>query len=246
MHLQTVSDCIHIFAAAGHFNYLKSAFYYVQEMLHIEDRLPELFRRFQEGHHVIRRSNRFWAGQSTYLVVKQCLMRSLKTSGGLTRGSGMSEGQRALWTLSTPVTSEYNHVMQEFNLQKIYRNLKPFSPFAHYQSLRNIVNGVVDEPDDNVHDFRSVGVAIISKMIGQPVFSVSFQRKYKAKSLASNVSVKVAHDRTIYPGLLFQRFLVMSKTVDMSLSPFPDALFESRKIFRKPDKPELALPFFKM
>ena len=54
-------------------------------------------------------------------------------------------------------------------------------------------------------------------MIGQPVFSVSFQRKDKAKSLVSKVSVKVAHDQTIDLSLLFQRFLVMPKTADMSL-----------------------------
>ena len=31
MHLRAVSDCLPIFAAAGHFSYLKSAHYYIQE-----------------------------------------------------------------------------------------------------------------------------------------------------------------------------------------------------------------------
>ena len=32
MHLRAVSDCLPIFAATGHFSYLKSAHYYIQEM----------------------------------------------------------------------------------------------------------------------------------------------------------------------------------------------------------------------
>ncbi len=47
------------------------------------------------------------------LVVEQTLMRSLKSTGGLTRGSGMTEDMRNLWTLSVPVTSEYNSAMQD-------------------------------------------------------------------------------------------------------------------------------------
>lgn len=94
-HLQIVSECLPIFAAAGHFHYLKSACYYVQEMSQLEARHPDLFERFQRGHHVIRRSNKFWAGLSADLVIEQCLMRALKASGWLTRGSGMSEEKRA-------------------------------------------------------------------------------------------------------------------------------------------------------
>ncbi len=47
-----------------------------------------------EGFRVIRRSNRLWAGLSSDLIIEQVLMRSLKTSGGLTRGRGMTEHQR--------------------------------------------------------------------------------------------------------------------------------------------------------
>ena len=43
------------------------------------------------GLHVVRRSDRFWAGLSPDLVIQQALMHSLKTSGILTRGRGMTE-----------------------------------------------------------------------------------------------------------------------------------------------------------
>jgi len=60
--------------------------------------------------------------------------------------------------------------------------------------------------------------------------------------------VKIAPDRNIDPALLFQRFLVVSRSEDLSLeevltyelSPYPPALFETWNILRKADKPQLA------
>ena len=97
------------------------------------------------------------------------------------------------------------------------------------------MNSVVDDGDVNVHEFESVGRNIMDKMIGQSVFSISFKRKDKAKTLANISLVKVAPERTTFPGLLFQRFLVISKLGVQSLedvkkyelSPFPPALFEA-------------------
>ena len=69
-----------------------------------------------------------------------------------------------------------------------------------------------------------------------------------AKTLADDSTVKVAQDRTIDPALLFQQFLIMSKTGQFSLEDvmsyelcsFPAALFEGKDIFRKANKPKLA------
>ena len=74
----------------------------------------DVYQKFLDGFHVIRRSNQCWAGLSSDLVIEQTLMRSLKSTGGLTRGSGMTEDMRNLWTLSAPATSEYNIAMQDF------------------------------------------------------------------------------------------------------------------------------------
>lgn len=46
--------------------------------------------RFSNSH-VVRKSDRYWASLSTDLVIEQVLMRSLKNTGGLTRGSGLTE-----------------------------------------------------------------------------------------------------------------------------------------------------------
>ncbi|KAJ8023975.1 hypothetical protein HOLleu_36567 [Holothuria leucospilota] len=89
---------------------------------------------------------------------------------------------------------------------------------------------------------------IISRMIGQSFFSVSFKRKDKAKIMGCSSAVKVAPDKSIDTNLLFQRFLVVSRTGDLSLedvmkyelSPFPPSLFEDNDILWKADKPKLA------
>lgn len=65
MHLSAVSECLPIFAGAGHYNYLKSAYLYVQEMGELEANHPDVFKKFSEGFHVIRRTDQFWAGVSS-------------------------------------------------------------------------------------------------------------------------------------------------------------------------------------
>ena len=40
-------------------------------------------------------------------------MHSMKTSGGLTRGRGMTETQRFIWLMSHPLCSEVNSAMQQ-------------------------------------------------------------------------------------------------------------------------------------
>ena len=77
-------------------------------MSELENRHPDVYLKFVSGRHVVRRSNKFWAGLSSDFVIEQTLMRSLKTSVNLTHGSRMNEEQRSLWTMSMPVTAMYN------------------------------------------------------------------------------------------------------------------------------------------
>ena len=184
----------------------------------------------------------------------------------------MTEDMRNLWTLSAPVTSEYNIAMQDFtnltytknpqhkdstearikryasDLEKIRIMLAACSPFTSDPTLRNIVNGIVAGPDVNIHDFESVGNKIIKDIFRKSAFTYKFKRKDTAKTLGNISAVKIAPDRTIDPALLFQRFLVVSRSGDLSLeevltyelSTYPTALFETRNILRKADKPQLA------
>ena len=113
LHLKALSEMLPYMAASGHNNYTKSGLIYLQHMSHLEKDHPEVYQHFQNGLHVIRRSERYWAGLSTDLVIEQVLMRSMKTSGGLTRGRGMTEQQRVIWSLAMPACAEVNRAMQE-------------------------------------------------------------------------------------------------------------------------------------
>ena len=184
-------------------------YYYLQEMSELENRHLDVlaYLKFVNGRHVVRRSNKFWAGLSSDLVIEQTLMRSLKTSGGLTHGSGMNEEKRSLLTISMPVTAMYNIAMQDFNnltyttsgqhkkttdarlnrgihdLAKINSRMIPFTSFSEDRPLQNIVTGIGAPSDTNVHEYKAVRMNIINTMFSQAAFQCSFKRNDLAKTL---------------------------------------------------------------
>lgn len=68
---------------------------------------------FQQSFHAVRRSERYWAGLWSDLVMEQTLMRSVITRGGLTRSRGMSEEVRHLWVLSMPESALIHEAMTD-------------------------------------------------------------------------------------------------------------------------------------
>ena len=85
---------LNLFAASGHLNYAKIARLYVQQRMSLSEKHPWLHEQFENGKHEVRRSQRYWAGLWSDLVIEQTLMRSVKSMGGLTRGRGLQEGTR--------------------------------------------------------------------------------------------------------------------------------------------------------
>lgn len=98
------------------------------------------------------------------------------------------------------------------DLEKMKEILSTWKPFSPDPALRNIATGVVAKAYVNVNE--SVGNEIIGKMVGKPIFGISFKRKDRAKTLAEDSNIKIAQDRTIDPALLIRRFLIMSKKQD--------------------------------
>ncbi len=87
-------------------------------MQYLKDKRPDVYQQFQDGLHVVRKSDRYWAGLSTDFVIEQVLMRSVKTTGGLTRGKGMTKIQQLVWLLSMPSCAEINIAMQSLTGNK--------------------------------------------------------------------------------------------------------------------------------
>ena len=72
LHLQAVYDMLPYFAAAGHNHYAKSAHVYLQMMQDLQKTQPAVYNSFiMDGLHVVRRSDRFWAGLSSDLIIEQ-------------------------------------------------------------------------------------------------------------------------------------------------------------------------------
>ncbi|KAG0706705.1 hypothetical protein GWK47_024292 [Chionoecetes opilio] len=202
---------------------------------------PEVYQKFSEGFHVIRRSDRYWAGLSTDLVIEQVLMRSMKTSGGLTHGRGMDEIQRLVWTLSLPSCAEIKFTMQELagirygtsdqhqeatsarkerdvrDTWKLVAFLQTYDPFTEDPSIHSISSGVTGDKKVNVDKANSIGETIIASMVGKNVHEYTFKRKDQAITLGSKVSLSKDEAVETDPQLLFQRLCVLS-TNEPSLS----------------------------
>ncbi len=131
----------------------------------LSEHIPEVYQHFQAGLHVGRRSDRYWAELSQDLFIEQVLMRSIKTTGGLTRGRGMTDTHHPVWMLSANTCSEVNLAMQELtpvnymtseqhidmsasrhekdmaDTQKLIDFLTSRSPFHENTSLHSIITG---------------------------------------------------------------------------------------------------------
>ena len=82
-------------------------------MINLKFNNPRVYEIFNNDDFTIRRSTRQWAVLAQDLVIEQILMHSIKSTGGMTRGGGLSEIQRALWLLSRAITSSYCMQMEK-------------------------------------------------------------------------------------------------------------------------------------
>ena len=245
LHLDSLSKMLPYLAAAGHNLYTKSINVYLQHMSKLESTHSEVYNSFMSGHHVVRRSDRQWAGLSTDLVIEQVLMRSVKTSGGLTRGRGMTEQQRVTWLLSMPACADVNRAMHELtgvNFCLNYQNkdmsktcmgrdmkdtnailcaLEDHSPFSTDPSLRNIMTGITADKSMNVDNAFERGENTLSSMAGKSVLLHVFKRKDQVTTLGVKSSIKVdGQTIQIDPQLLFHRLVIASKSFEENKSYF--------------------------
>ena len=133
------------------------------------------------------------------------------------------------------------------DMAKLATKLEKHSPFSEGKALRNIIMGINADTDVNVQDLFSAGKETVTHMEGQAIFSYTYKRKAKVKTLAASRTMKITEDQTIDPALLFQRFLVVSQSGELGLdevlhyelSPHLPSLFEANNVLRKPDKARL-------
>ena len=71
LHLRSVWEMLPYFAASRHHLYVRSEHIYLQTMQNLEVTNKKAFERFQNGYHVVRKSQQFWGGLSTDLIIKE-------------------------------------------------------------------------------------------------------------------------------------------------------------------------------
>ena len=155
----------------------------------------------------LSKPDRFWAGLSSDLVIEQTLMCSVKTTGGPTRGRGITKIQRLVWLLSMRFTAEVNSSVQcltevryvtsdqhkESPKSRIERDLKDTktvlefleerNPFSPDTSLRNVLTGVTAAKSENVDRGKERGHLILDSMPGKKIDECTFKREDQAVTL---------------------------------------------------------------
>ena len=207
---------------------------YLQQMHKLHETHPEVSRHFDQGLHVVRISDRFWAGLSHDFVIEQVPMRSVKPSGGLTIGRGMTETQRLVWLMANTVCAEANNAMQQLTgtqydaseqhkylttarqgkamadscqLLEVLESRNPF--FSDNCSLRSITTGMNAGISINVDTAKYLGEKILMSMAQQNVLQYSFKKKDQAVTLSIS-AVKVNNETIqIDRQLLFQRLITV-------------------------------------
>ena len=107
LHLYAVQQMLPYFHAAGHLNYVKYAYIYLQQMSKLSNLVsPLLYQRFAvDGCFTVRRSEKYWCEIWSDMTIEQVLMRTMKATGGLTHGRGMSNATISRWVNAMAVCS---------------------------------------------------------------------------------------------------------------------------------------------
>ena len=188
----------------------------------------------------MRKSDRYWAGLSTDLVIEQDMMAAVKGKGGLTRGRGLDESTRSIWlgnvtecaTISAALTElvggrkTVDHV--EFtrarmkrdaeDLEKLMGFFKINNPFRFSDTARlvSLSSGTVANDGDGVNcDIAGdVGMQISQTWQDMNYSEIILRKNQTVKTLASVHNVMKLGDKfgEIDANRLFQRLVLMAHT----------------------------------
>ena len=135
-----VTKMFHIFAAAGHHQYAKSAWLYCQLMKELET-LPaymDTLKHFlAHGNHVVCYSSHEWSGTWCDICIEQTLMKAAKSEGGLSRGRVRNSfSGHKCWVLTLSHFSDIN--------QRVEEDVSKYAPL-HRDLLKTQMKRVAEE-----------------------------------------------------------------------------------------------------
>ena len=159
-------------------------------------------------------------------------MRSLKTTGGMTRRRGMTELQKSVWFLSTPACAEINRSMQEVTRVKyeasdqhnettqarlakdfkdsvnIIKYIFARNPFGNWKELMSIDTGEVAIPAVNVDTAHAIGMNIITSMTGKTFTDYTFKKKDTVRTMKARSTIQTDDDIIPVDPLLSSEHLI--------------------------------------
>ena len=197
-------------------------------------------------------------------------MRSVKTTGGLTRGRGLTDTKRLVWLLSMPACVEVNWALQDLTAvtyntsdqhkvatrarqerdskdTELLKFVQSRNPFIDDRCLRTISTGVTADNEVKVDKANEIGSQILESMIRESILGYTFRRKQQAITLNNKTCVKFNEDVKVDSKFLFQRLLVVGERCDdlplvlkLKLCSYPPALSEEPGMMRLANKSLLA------
>lgn len=221
---------------------------YLQDMKNLDSKMNEEDKEkfCNKGFFTIRRTEKFWAGIWSDQTIEQTLMRSMKSSGGLTRGRGVTDSVLSKWILAAPIMSTISEQVENYcgvsystsvqhadgsearikreqeDLIKFLDWFKQHDPFPVTANIVSLSSGVVGGPDINCHEARNVGQEMMLQKVGQNFSDVTYQRKKRVLPLSSLKSyVKMDDSKiSVEPETIFKRICFAKKNQDELKSYF--------------------------
>lgn len=136
-HVLCAQQKIPFFHASGHFHYAKCTHLYVQDMLSLRTRHPDIAKQFADkGFFTVNNSGSSWAGIWSDMAIEQTVMRSMKSDGGLTRGRGISDSVLAKWIGGASAGAAICSAVEEFSGSQ-FRSGEQHIDFRQSRRLRD-------------------------------------------------------------------------------------------------------------
>ncbi|CAH0757850.1 unnamed protein product [Diatraea saccharalis] len=244
LHLETVKIMLPFFYSTGHFNYAKCISMYLDDMYNLQNVMPtEEYDRFTKGLFTIRRTDKFWSGVWSDMTIEQTLMRSMKSTGGLTRGRGVSENILSRWILSLPVVQKVSEKVEMYckveaksceqhmdsgrarikrdrtDIAKLFQWLKTHDPFRITDKIVCISKGIVGHNEINCHKARDIGRDMMLAKVGCNYNDIRFSRKQRVITLQNmTASVKTSDgEKVAIDSDLIMRRILFSKQSQQEL-----------------------------
>ncbi|KAJ8892592.1 hypothetical protein PR048_005173 [Dryococelus australis] len=180
-------------------------------MLQLEDKMePDGFQKFAvQGFFTIHRSNKFWSGVLSDMTIEQVIIRSIKSTRGLTHGHGVSPATRSTRIHGVPIASRVVDSVEEFGgvlgaSSEQHTDLRLSRQNRDRADINLFINWLHDH-----NPFQRFSADLVSfssgNTVGTHFFEVHYRRSDKVKCLENASNAVRVHNEEILinPNQLF-------------------------------------------